>query len=49
MSPSLHLKMKTDPVSETLCFLVIYKFGQWQWAKARNPVILNAFAVKYNE
>jgi hypothetical protein len=30
-----HLRMETDPVSETLCFLVTGR-----WTKSKNPVIL---------
>jgi hypothetical protein len=39
MSLSPHLKMETDPVSETLFFLVISNSGRW--AKPKHPMILS--------
>jgi hypothetical protein len=40
VSPSPHPKTETVPVSETLCFLVIYTSGRL--TKSTNPVILSA-------
>jgi hypothetical protein len=37
---SLHLRMETDPVSETSCFLSSNSLESGQWTKSENPLIL---------
>jgi hypothetical protein len=39
VSPSPHMRTETDPVSETLCFLIIQNSGRW--TKSRNTIILS--------
>jgi hypothetical protein len=46
VSLSPHLKTKTDPVSETLCFLDILNSGQWE--KSINPVFLTSEQTRRN-
>jgi hypothetical protein len=40
------MRTETDPVSETLCFPVIYNSGRW--AKSTNPVILSVVHRRQN-
>jgi hypothetical protein len=41
-----HLRTKTDPVFETLCFLVIQNSGRW--TKSSNPVVLGVIHHRQN-